>query len=259
MKPAEYERMRAAEERQWWYVGMRAISRALLDKALVGGSRRIFDAGCGTGFNVRMLRRYGTAVGLDLSAEALACGRELGVPLARGDLASLPFEGDTFDVVTSFDVLYHRWVPDDRSAVRELVRVLRPGGWLLVRVPALRCLWGAHDEEVLTRHRYTRRELVELLEVCGLTVSRATYCNTLLFPVIALHRLLDRWTRRAGSDVGFLPAPLEALFRGALGLEARWLGRRNLPLGSSVLALGRKSTSDVRPAGLESMHEEGSR
>jgi hypothetical protein len=84
-------------------------------------------------------------------------------------------------------------------------------------------------------------ELVRLLEGCGFRVLRATYCNTLLLPLVAARRLIDRWSRRAGSDVEFLPRPVEALFRSLLGLEARWLVRRTLPIGSSVLVAARKS------------------
>jgi hypothetical protein len=122
-----------------------------------------------------------------------------------------------------------------------MARVLRPGGLVLVRVPALKALWGAHDVEVQSRHRYTRGELLALLEGCGLRVLRATYCNSLLFPLLLARRTLDRVLGRAGSDVGFLPAPLEWAFGSALRAEAA-LVRRGLsfPLGASAVALARK-------------------
>jgi len=238
---AEYERMYEAEERQWWYAGMRAISFALLDGALRGGQPSFLDAGCGTGNNLVHFGMQGRAFGVDLSPEALRFCRTRGVPVVRGSLLSLPFRDASFDCVTSFDVLYHRWVTDDRAAVGELVRVLRPGGLLLVRVPALRMLWGAHDEAVHSRHRYTRAEVRRLLEAAHLEVVRATYANTLLFPLVAARRTLDRITGRHGSDVEFLPAPLEWLFGTLLGTEA-WLVRQgtSLPFGASVFALGRK-------------------
>jgi len=232
--------MYAAEERQWWYAGMRSISLALLDRVLPRGGLRLLDAGCGTGWNLHVLRRYGKPVGVDRAALALRFGHERGVALAGADLAQLPFADAAFDVVTAFDVLYHQWITDEPAVVQELRRVLRPGGWLLVRVPARSWLRGAHDEEVLTRRRYTRRELVRLLADGGFEVERATYCNTLLLPVVALHRALDRWSRRGGSDVGFLPRPFEMLFRALLEIEAFWLARFTLPLGSSVLVLARR-------------------
>lgn len=241
--------MYEAEERQWWYAGMREISRVLLDRAPLPSTRpRTLDAGCGTGHNLAELARRGPAVGVDLSEEALRFCRARGVAAARATALALPFPTETFDCVTSFDVLYHRWVEDDGAAVRELARVLRPRGVLLVRVPALRMLWGAHDEAVHSRHRYTTHEVRGLLEEAGLTVERATYANSILFPLLALRRALDRLTGRRGSDVGFLPPPLEWMFRGTLGLEARLLRRLSFPVGASVFAVARKPSRYNPPA-----------
>jgi SAM-dependent methyltransferase len=241
---AEYERMYLAEESHWWYAGMRAISFTMLDGALAPQTRArsllFLDAGCGTGNNLRHLSLRGHAVGVDLSEEALRFCRSRGVAVARAELLKLPFPAQTFDCVTSFDVLYHRWVEDDLEAAREMARVLRPGGLLLARVPALKLLWGAHDEAVHSRHRYTRREVIALLRCAGLEVLKATYCNTLLLPLLAGRRALDRLTGREGSDVGFLPAPLEWSFRKLLELEAWCVRRFPLPLGASVVALARR-------------------
>jgi SAM-dependent methyltransferase len=249
---AEYARMFEAEDAQWWYAGMRALSFALLDPALpaAGERPRLLDAGCGTGGNLVRLAERGRALGVDVSVDALSLARTRGVDVARASLLALPFPDGAFDVVTCFDVLYHRWVADDLAATRELVRVLRPGGLLLVRVPALRLLWGAHDEAVHSRARYTRAELRRLLAAAGLVVRRATYCNTILFPLVAARRLLDRVTGRQGSDVAFLPAPLERLFRGALAVEERAVRVLSLPLGTSVVALGqRPETASVEGPG----------
>jgi SAM-dependent methyltransferase len=234
--------MYEAEERQWWYAGQRAVAAALLEPRLGhAGGLRLLDAGCGTGFNLVWLARHGRALGVDLSPEALRfCGAR-GVRALRGSVLKLPFAAAAFDAVTSFDVVYHDWVPDDAAAVAEMARVLRPGGLLLVRVPALEALRGAHDAEVLTRRRYTRRELAALVSGCGLELLRATYCNSLLFPLVFARRTLDRLLGREGSDVGFLPAPLERLFRAAMAIEA-WCVRRGLdfPLGASVVVLARQ-------------------
>jgi len=240
----EYERMYLAEETQWWYAGMRSISLGLLAQVRgrlgMNGRMRTLDAGCGTGNNLKHLTGSGPGLGVDLSDEALRFCRSRGVAVARADLLALPFSGATFDCVTSFDVLYHRWVADDDAAVREMARVLKPGGLLLARVPALKMLWGAHDEAVHSRHRYTRGELRRLLESSGLEVIRASYCNTLLFPVLLLRRTLDRATGRHGSDVGFLPAPFEHLFRALLEAEAAIVRHLSFPFGASVVAVARK-------------------
>jgi SAM-dependent methyltransferase len=240
----EYGRMYAAEERQWWYAGMRAVTDALLRDALPqdpAARPLLVDAGCGTGQNLRHFGGGARAFGFDLSAEALRFCRARGVAAARASVLALPLRAGSVDVVTSFDVIYHGWVESDLGAVRELVRVLRPGGVLVVRVPALMMLWGAHDEAVHSRHRYTATELRRLLECAGLEGVRVTYCNSILFPVLALRRTLDRWFARHGSDVEFLPAPLEWLFLRFLRVEARLIGwGLGLPIGASVMALGRK-------------------
>ncbi len=249
MNPGEYRRMYEAEQAQWWYAGMRALSRAVLEaplRSLADGGRRlsILDAGCGTGANLALFSPFGRAVGVDLSKDAIAFCRERGVPAARAGLLALPFAEGTFDGVASFDVIYHAWVANDRAATREMARVLRPGGLMLVRVPALKMLWGAHDVAVQSRHRYTRRELRGLLEDTGLEVLRLTYANCFLFPLLFLRRTLDRLTGRIGSDVAFLPAPFEWAFRRLLEMEARIVrGGLSLPIGASLMALARKPST----------------
>jgi SAM-dependent methyltransferase len=241
VKPLEYRRMFEAEERQWWYAGQRALALALLEPWAGERRLRLLDAGCGTGYNLLAFRRLGSTLGVDLSPDAIRFCRERGVRAVRGSVLRLPFADASFDAVTSFDVIYHDWVTDDRAAVAEMARVLRPGGALLVRVPALEALRGAHDAEVLTRRRYTRRELVALLGGCGLEVLRASYCNSLLVPLLFARRTLDRLLSRHGSDVGFLPPLLEGGFRRLMELEA-FLVRRGLrfPVGASAVALASK-------------------
>jgi SAM-dependent methyltransferase len=247
VKKAEYRRMFEAEQAQWWYVGQRAIADALIEPPLAeldtgGRAPCILDAGCGTGGNLLQLRRLGRATGVDLAPDAARRWRDRGVQASRASLLALPFPDGLFDLVTSFDVIYHEWVPDDAAAIEEMVRVLRPGGLLLIRVPALEILRGAHDAAVGTRRRYTRPELVGLLESAGLTTMRSTYANFFLFPLLLARRTLDRALRREGSDVAFLPAPVEWVFRRLLLLEAGLIRRGlSLPFGASVTALARRS------------------
>jgi SAM-dependent methyltransferase len=244
VKPVEYRRMFEAEERQWWYAGQRAVALALFEPWARDKRRLLLDAGCGTGFNLVALARFGPTLGIDLSERAIAFCRERGVRAVRGSVLRLPFRADAFEAVTSFDVIYHDWVGDDGAAVTEMARVLRPGGALLVRVPALELLRGAHDAEVLTRRRYTLGELRALVEGCGLRVERATYCNSLLFPVLFARRTLDRLLGRHGSDVGFLPPLLERLFRRLMEIEA-FCVRHGLrfPIGASAVVLAIKPST----------------
>lgn len=243
MNPEEYRSMADLEGAQWWYAGMRRIARALLTPLLPIDAlkpRRLLDAGCGTGFNLQDLSSFGETHGVDLSPLAVNATRLRGGRVTRGNLLTLPYASASFDVVTSFDVLYHAWIADDGQATRELARVLKPGGLILIKVPALRMLWGAHDEAVHSRHRYTRGELEALVARAGLNLIRSTYANSLLFPVLLGRRWLDRVLNRHGSDVALLPPLLERAFGGLLSIEAGLIRSFNLPIGASVFAVARK-------------------
>jgi SAM-dependent methyltransferase len=254
MERSEYEILAATEDYHWWHGGMRTIVAAMLDP-LYNGRRdvHILDAGCGTGGNVRFLRRYGHAVGLDMAPEALELGglRLPGV-LARGSVLQLPFADASFDLVTSFDVLYHRGVPDEVAALREVCRVLRQGGRLLIRLPAYEFLRSKHDRAVHTRRRYTAASARQLLHAAGLVVERQSYVNSLLFPIPLAQRLLERalpTLEQQQSDMT-PPAPLvNNTLRMVFALEASWLslGGR-FPYGLSVMCLARcDKTKQVTP------------
>jgi len=242
MNTEEYARMYARERTHWWYVGMRAVAKALIDgKVGTGHPLEVLDAGCGTGAGLEWLARYGRVTGFDLSDEALGFCRERGLRrLVRGSVEYLPFPDARFDLVATFDVLYHQWVADDGRALRELWRVLRPGGWLVLRVPALRWLAGRHDAAVYTRHRYSRAEVIARLTAAGFVVERATYANCLLLPLVGAKRLAERWASGSPADLDSTPGWLNSVLKRVLGLEAQLLRRMSFPVGVSVLALARR-------------------
>lgn len=251
MERDQYDLMFRQEERHWWYLGMRTISEALLETSLgpPDGRAELLDAGCGSGGTTRWLTRWGRVTGVDLAPEALSLARRRGLSrLARASVEALPFAEASFDVVTSFDVLYHLRVEDDLVALGELRRVLRPGGLALVRVAAHNWLRGAHDEAVHTRHRYHRRELVDKLRAAGLVVERASYANCLLFPIAPAKRLLERRDPAGTTDLWQPPAPLNALLGRLLGGEARFITRSGLPWGLSVVAVARRPDQVAAPA-----------
>jgi SAM-dependent methyltransferase len=182
-----------------------------------------------------------TGVDLSPAAVVFAASRRA-APVVRGSISSLPFRSESFDVVTSFDVIYHLDVADDVVALAEMARVLGPGGTLLLRVPAYDRMRSHHDEAVHTRQRYERAELVAKLEQAGLTPTLVTFANCLLFPLAWMKRAAEsvRPPRHEGSEVQAVSPLLNAIFERALGIEARLLRRGSLPFGLSLVALARK-------------------
>ncbi len=252
MEPAEYDNIARVQKRHWWYRGMAAISLRLLgDARLVAtlvarGEQRLklpllLDAGCGPGGMLTHLSAFGRPVGIDLHPLALAhATAQSSAPLARATVERLPFADHCFDVVASFDVLYHLAVGDDVAALKEFARVLRSEGILLIRVPALEVLRGAHDAVVHTRRRYTAGELRTKLRAAGFHIERLTYANTLLFFPVLIRRLTQ--TKPAGkesSDVELPPSLLNHILEFILKLESLWLARFDLPVGVSLFALAR--------------------
>jgi SAM-dependent methyltransferase len=243
MELEQYELMFRQEERHWWYLGMRRIAEELLERFFQHDSPRpdVLDAGCGSGGTTAWLGRWGRVSGIDLEPSALALAQERGLRrLLRGSVERLPFADSRFDLVTCFDVLYHLRVGDDRAALAEIRRVLRPGGLVLVRVPAHNWLRGAHDEAVHTRHRYDRPELVRKLRAAGFLIERASYANCLLFPLAPAKRFIERRSSAGCTDLWQPPGLLNSLLGGLLGLEAIPVARFGLPWGLSVVAVGRK-------------------
>ena len=130
-------------------------------------------------------------MGIDLAPEAISFCRERGLNNVRqGDIRTLPFPDASFDAVICSSVLYHQWVSDIEGAVREMHRVLRPGGALLINVPAFPFLHSAHDEAVMTARRFRKREIRQLLQKQNFKIRRLTYWTTFLFPLAIAARTL---------------------------------------------------------------------
>jgi SAM-dependent methyltransferase len=223
---------------------MRSFSLNLLDRFVASGERlRVLDAGCGTGGMLAPLARYGDVVGIDRSGVALGyASKRDPTALVRSSVTELPFAEGSFDLVTSFDVVYHRAVQDDQRALAEMARVLRPEGVLLVRVPAHKWLTSAHDEAVHTRQRYGRRELEHKLQAAGFDLTFSSYANAVLFPLAVAVRIVAQLRSPDGSESDVRPIPPLAnrLLTSTLKAEAAIVLRRRLPFGLSLVAVARK-------------------
>jgi SAM-dependent methyltransferase len=236
MDAAEYALMDAAEDRMWWY---RALHARLLD-ALAGVHGTVLDAGCGTGGFLAVLARMRpdlSLLGVEWSAAAAKrAAVKSGAALARGSVGALPLADAAVDAAVAADVLCHAGVDPDRAAA-ELHRVLRPGGRLVVNMPAYSWLASAHDRRVHNARRTTAGQLAALLQSAGFARVRVRYWNSLLLPLMVVQRkLLARGA--AASDVGDFPPWLDAALHGMTRLERR-VGLP-LPAGGSVLAVAHR-------------------
>ncbi|HWD85419.1 MAG TPA: class I SAM-dependent methyltransferase [Solirubrobacteraceae bacterium] len=231
------------DEHHWWYRGRREVLDQELDRMPLSREARALDAGCGSGRTLQELARYCNSVaGLELNPEAAEVARARGdFEVQTGRVEELPWDAHTFDLITCLDVIEH--TPDDTVALRELRRVSRPGGWLLLTVPAYQALWSSHDE--LNHHfrRYSRERLVRALGDSGWQLERITSFNSLLLAPAVLVRLIQRRRSTDGrytSELHLPPTWLNRLLQLPLRAESRWLGRgRTLPAGLSLLAVAR--------------------
>jgi 2-polyprenyl-3-methyl-5-hydroxy-6-metoxy-1,4-benzoquinol methylase len=245
----ELHAMLTSDEEHWWYRGRRRVLRAELDRLPLEFGARLLDAGCGSGRTMDELACYGRVSGVDLSADAVEAARRRGhrdVRVAR--VEDLPFADGTFDVVTCLDVVEH--TPDDRATLAELRRVTRPGGLLLVTVPAYQALWSRHDE--VNRHfrRYDSASLRAAARSAGWDVVTDTHFNSLLLAPAAAVRLAQRRRRvHTRSDLDVTPSGLNGVLELPLRLEARLIAAGSrLAAGLSLLSVLRHPAAPSRAA-----------
>jgi SAM-dependent methyltransferase len=257
MRDAEFEAMLALDDHHWWYRGRRRAVRAVIAGVRRPADARLLDAGAGSGRTLDELVRYGRVAGVELNPIGVEAARRRGhVDVAQAPVEAIPHPDASFDLVTCLDVIEH--TDDDVRSLRELQRVTRPGGALIVSVPAYPRLWSRHDEVNQHRRRYTRRTLREAAAAAGWRVERLTGFNaTYLLPAV-LVRLArrDRAERpgvpaiagsagrspRAGrSELALTPPALNPLLELPLRAEAALIARgADLPAGLSLLAVLRK-------------------
>jgi ubiquinone/menaquinone biosynthesis C-methylase UbiE len=244
MEVEEYARIARVEDDHWWYRNTRALMADFLAPWL-GTDQTILDAGCGPGGNGAWLADHGRVIGADIASDALAfvrAGRPETTPV-RATIDALPFASGSFDIAVAITVV--TCVRDDHRAVREMARVVRPGGAVLLIEPAFRALRRAHDKTVHSLHRYRRTELADLMQDAGLRVQRATYVYWFLAAPAAVlaasERLRPHTAANAGSDVE--RRSLDAVFARLAERERGWLSRHDMPLGTSVAIVATRDDS----------------
>jgi len=246
MGPQDFEDLYNLEERFWWFVAMRQITDTVIRQELQCPLLDILDAGCGTGYNIRHYEKPGHRVfSFDVSKDALEGVRKRGFQkVCQASVVQIPYRSDAFDLVFSFEVVDQLQRDGAMEAMREMHRVLKPGGSLYIRLPAFEWMRSSHDEDIATAHRYTRRELMKMLQHAGFEIRLASYANTLLLPIVILKRSLKKFGVGRGTDVKPLPGGLgwiDPIFRSVLAAEARvFAANKSFPVGVSVIAYAKK-------------------
>ena len=238
MERIVYDRMAELDERHWWYRARRDVLRELIRRRIrLPDEARILEVGCGTGHNFQMLGDFGRIDAIEVDGEAREiASRRLGHAVLDAPLPQLTgVPPSSYDLIAMLDVLEH--IEDDRAALTSLAARLRPGGRILITVPAHPWMWSAHDEVNHHKRRYTRRTLRAAIGDAGLEVEMLGWFNSLLFPLAAAARVAGRITGKEDSDDKLPPGPVNRLFEAVFGLERHAIGRVPLPPGVSLAAI----------------------
>jgi SAM-dependent methyltransferase len=242
-----YDRMAAHDSTHWWYRARRDIIADYLKRE--GGlpkNARILEIGCGTGHNLPMLARFGwvEAIEIDPAARAIASER-LGAPVGDARLPELPgIERGAYDLIAVLDVVEH--IEDDVAALRAMGECLKPGGKILIAVPAHQWMWSAHDVVNHHHRRYSKKTLAAAIAKAGLGHNGLRWFNSLLFPLAAASRIAGRLRGKDDSEDSPPPGPVNALFERIFRLERHLLGRVPLTPGVSIVTLASVPGSSAR-------------
>ena len=249
MDRAVFERMAELDQQHWWFTARRRILASVVRRiARPPAAARILELGCGTGHNLDMLGAFGRveASELDDHARALA-NRRLGRAVEKVALPDLgKFPADSYHLVALLDVLEH--VPDDAGSLAAIFTRLKPGGALLLTVPANPWMWSAHDVAHHHHRRYRKREIAALARAAGYEIDLLSPFNTMLFPLIAGVRLLNKVRGHDSADDALPAPPVNRALDRLFGVEAGLIGRLPFPFGVSLVAVLRRPAAAHRPA-----------
>ena len=239
MERIVYDTMAELDDRHWWYLARREVIAALIRRrAQPPKGARLLEIGCGTGHNLAMLGEFGHVDALELDAAARAIAeKRLGRPVMGSPLPELGGVPERhYDFVGAFDVIEH--IADDAAALASIAKRLKPGGTLVITVPAHQWMWSAHDKVNHHQRRYSKRTLARLFKQSPLKLDAIGYFNSLLFPLAVAQRLASRVSGSEDSDLSMPPAPVNYLLERTFAAERLLIGRVPLPPGLSLFAVG---------------------
>ena len=238
----QYQIEAQIEHSHWWFLGRRKLFHRMINDLVPKPSWKVLDVGTSTGTNLRLLNNMGfeEVTGLDLNPEAIRFCAEKGLgDVKLGDIENLPFENETFDLVLATDIIEH--VDDDARAVRELQRVLAPGGKLLITVPAFTALWGHNDDTSHHKRRYVAREVLALIKSAGLHIRRDFYFNFLLFfSIWGARQLIRRFTSKPRPENEMTPLFANKILSVIFSLDVALAPKIHPPFGVSYLVVCEK-------------------
>ena len=241
MERVVFERMAEQDQRHWWFVARRRILAEVVRRVVQPPKRaRVLEVGCGTGHNLAMLGEFGKldACELDAIARGMASDR-LGRPVLEARLPDLSmFKAGSYDLIALLDVLEH--VPDDLGSLKAIRGLLKPGGALVLTVPANKWMWSAHDVAHHHFRRYTKGELARLFRQAGYDIQLHSYFNTLLFPAVAAARLIGKLRGNETADDAMPGNRVNEILNRVFGFEAGLIGRLPMPFGVSLIAVLRR-------------------
>lgn len=235
-----YKDLYALEDIHWWHRAKRNLVSFFLDKNFPKKDGLILDVGCGTGKNLEAFSSYGQVQGIDNSPEAISFCKKRGFQAVGADIEKMPFKSGSFTAITALDVLEH---VDDQTALREINRVLRKKGVVIITVPAFNWLWSKWDEVLFHKRRYTKKSLEKVLQQNGFKVEKISY----YFAFLVLPTLIIRSVKRVfysnfyPSDFKLSNPSINFLMGIITGIEKRFLINYTLPFGTSLITVARKN------------------
>ncbi len=239
MKKAEYRRMAEREQSYWWHVGrLKIIERYLTIACEERKDNTILNIGCGTGGTLPTLEKFGTVTNVDVSDDAINFMKQHGYKVDKVGGIKLPYKDKSFHLVGSFDVLEH--IEEDVEALKEWRRVLRPGGKIVLTVPAYQWLWSEHDVSLHHFRRHTVRSIRKKAQLAGLRPLRASYAIAFSLPLVAGFRGINKiMGRKTDSETSYVNVPnwVNVLFSKFLFAEAVGHKYIRYPIGTTVVAI----------------------